>query len=279
VKAEALLLALLLTAGTAGAQNVLDCRLAPGWEQTGATRQYSADNLYDYKDGGAEGYLAFGFVRMTGIDCKAGANTLTIDVSEMTDEDAAYGIFTANMDPAQPIAPIGMGGQIAAQSGSFAKGKYYVEIVEVAADSNANDAPLLKALATGIEARLEGRTAPPEPLKWFPPADLVSERMIPESVLGLRQLKRGFVAKYNRGQAFIVVENSPEEAAAAMKALREHFAGAAAAQIGDEGFAVKVQYLDGLCIFRKGRVVAGYANLPDAEQAAVQAAQLALRIP
>ena len=43
--------------GPARAQDVLDCRFAPGWEPTGADTQYTAENLYDYKDGGAEGYL------------------------------------------------------------------------------------------------------------------------------------------------------------------------------------------------------------------------------
>jgi hypothetical protein len=83
VRAPALFLSLLLIPATAGAQDYLNCRFAPGWEQSGAIRQYVSGNLYDYKDGGAEGYLAYGFVRMTGIDCKSGANTLQIDVSEI----------------------------------------------------------------------------------------------------------------------------------------------------------------------------------------------------
>ena len=130
MKVAALLLAVLLSSGAA-AQSLLDCHFVSGWEQSGAMRQYAPDNLYEYKDGGAEGYLVYGFIRMTGIDCKSGANTIAIDVSEMTDADAAYGIFTANLDPAQPISQIGMGGQVQAQSASFAKGKYYVEIVEI----------------------------------------------------------------------------------------------------------------------------------------------------
>src|ERR1019366_5076999 len=92
------LLTILLTAGLARAQDYLDCHFVPGWEQSGPKRQYTADNLYDYKDGGAEGYLLFGFVRMEGITCKSGGDALDIDVSEMSDADAAYGMFTANLD-------------------------------------------------------------------------------------------------------------------------------------------------------------------------------------
>jgi hypothetical protein len=98
-------------------------------------------------------------------------------------------------------------------------------------------------------------------------------------VLGLRQLKRGYVAKYKQGQAFIVLEASPESAAEVMKKLRERFAGSSPAQVGDEAFQAKARYLDGICIFRKGRYLGGYANLPEPQEAAALAAELAARIP
>ena len=112
MKAAGLLLTVLLAAGMARAQDYLNCNFVPGWEQSEPSRQYAADNLYDYKDGSAEGYLIYGFTRMEGITCKSGGDTLAIDVSEMNDADSAYGIFAANLDPSLPIAKIGMGGQI-----------------------------------------------------------------------------------------------------------------------------------------------------------------------
>jgi hypothetical protein len=279
VKAAGLLLAVLLAAGMARGQNFLDCHIAPGWEASGQVRQFTAENLYDYKDGAADGYLSYGFARMWTIDCKSGADTLTIDVSEMNDADAAYGLFTANRDPKLPIAKIGMGGQIQPQSASFAKGKYYVEIVEVADNPNADHTTVMQAFAAKMQQRLEGRESPPEALQWFPQENLDSIRLVPESVLGLRLLKRGYVAKYKQGQAFVVQEASAESAAEVLKKLREHFGGATPAQVGDEAFQAKTQYLDGICVFRKGRFLAGYANLPDAQQAAALAAKLAVRIP
>ncbi len=127
--------------------------------------------------------------------------------------------------------------------------------------------------------RLQGRETAPEALQWFPKENLDSVRLIPESVLGLKLLKRGYVAKYKQGQAFVVLEATPESAAEVFKKLREHFDGATPAQIGDEAFQAKAPYLDGICVFRKGRFLAGYANLPDAQQAAALAAKLAARIP
>src|SRR5215469_11968315 len=133
------------SAAPASSPPYLDCHFAPGWEQSGPIRDYAPDNLYDYKDGAAEGYLIYRFVRMRGIDCRSGSTTLAIDVSDMTDADSPYGMFSANRDPKEPIANIGMGGQVLPQSLLFAKGRYFVEIVET--DGNSNQAESLKAFA------------------------------------------------------------------------------------------------------------------------------------
>lgn len=276
MKTAGLLVCLLLTSAVGFAQSTLSCDLVPGWQQSGASREYTADNLYEYMDGNAEAYLLYGFARMQGITCKSGANTLVIDLSEMEDSDLAYGMFAANADPDKPTAKIGMAGQVQPRRATFAKGKYYLEI---AANPDVDHTAALQAFTSKLETRIEGRNSPPEALDWFPKESLTSTRLVPESVLGLRQLKRGFVAKYAQGQAFIVTEASPEVAAQILGKLRARFADSAPAQVGDEAIQAKTQYLEGLCIFRKGRYLAGYANLPESREAVAQAQKFAARIP
>jgi hypothetical protein len=268
-----------LATAPASAQAYLDCHFVPGWEQSGAKRQYTADNLFDYRDGAAEGYLIFSFARMQGIDCQSGSTTLAIDVSDMTDADSAYGMFSSNRDPNQPIAKIGMGGQLLAQSLLFAKGKYFVEIVQTDGSPTADQTATLQAFAGKMVQLLEGRDTPPEILQWFPSENQISVRLVPESVLGLRILKHGYVAKYKDGQAFIVLEDTPESAAGVMNKLRARYPGSSPAQIADEAFQAQVPYLNGLCIFRKGRYIAGYTNLSDSAVAASKAGALLERIP
>jgi hypothetical protein len=279
MRVQGLLLSLLLAAGKAGAQDYLNCHFASGWEPSGAKRDYVADNLFEYKDGAAEGYLSFGFVRMKGITCASGGSTLDIDVSEMGDADSAYGMFAANLDTGLPVAKIGMGGQVQKQSASFAKGKYYVELVEVAANPDSDDTATMKAVVATMLEHLEGRETPPEALDWFAKEDLTQVRLVPESVLGLRELKRGYVAKYKQGQGVIVQEESPDAAAAVLKSLRERFAGATPVKVGDESFQATAKYLNGICFFRKGKTIGGYTNLPKAQDSVAQAAKLAARIP
>lgn len=268
----------LLAPVLAGAQDVLDCHFVPGWERAGPARQYSPDNLFDYRDGAAEGYLQFGFARMQGRDCKSGANTLAIDISEMADAEMAYGMFSANRDPNLPIAKIGMGAQVQPQSLVFSRGNFYVELVVTDAPPEANFTGALQSFADKINARLPGSDTPPQILNAFPKENLSEARLIPESVLGLRLLTRGYVARYSQGQAFIVQEATPEAASALVQRLREHFAGANSTNVGDEAIQATAPYLEGICIFRKGRFVAGFANLPDGEQACARASQLAFRI-
>jgi hypothetical protein len=64
-----------------------------------------------------------------------------------------------------------------------------------------------------------------------------------------------------------------------LEKVRGRFDGAIDVKVGDEGFEARTQYLEGICIFRKGRYLAGYANIADPAEAAVLALKLACRIP
>ena len=257
------------------ADSVANCSLVPGWQQAGALRHFTADNLYEYMDGNSESYLAYGFTEMEGVTCKSGENTLVIDISEMVDADAAYGIFSANRDPGHPIEKIGIGGQVMARRGTFAKGNYYVEI---SATPDIDHTPALCDFTAALEKLLEGSTTLPEALAWFPPENLVNARLIPQSVLGIRLLKRGYVAQYDQGKAFLVLETSPLSAAAAMTKLRQRYPAAQAAQVADEALQLQDKYLGGVCFFRKGKYIGGYANMPDGAIATAASAILAAKV-
>jgi len=270
------LLIIILAASAACAAEVAGCHLVTGWDQDGASRTFQADNLFEYVDGDAGGYLIYNFIEMQNLTCKSGGNTIVVDVSEMADSEDAYGLFLARLDPRQPVAPVGMGGQVQSQHASFCKGKYYVEL---SATPDGNHSPVLQAFLTAIEVQISGSSRPPEAVSWFPTEKLISVRLIPESVLGLCALKRGYVAQYEQGKAFIVKEQSPASAAAVFTQLRARFAGTSSAPIAEEALQAKDPYLGSLCLFRKGRYLAGYANLTDASEASALARALASRLP
>ena len=266
----------LMSVGTAAAQ-LPPCTAVPGWTQQGPPRSFGPDNLFDYMDGNAEAYLLYHFVGMKGITCQSGGATLNIDVSEMEDPEFAYGMFTSTRDPRLPTEKMGVSGQITPRKGFFVKDKYYVEI---SANPERDFSATLRAFLSIIEKNIQGRSTLPDALAWFPTENLVPDsiRLVPESVLGLRLLKTGYVAQYQSGKGFLVREASPEAAAQVFAKLKERFAQTAPVRIADEAFTATDKYLNGMCVFRKGTFIGGFANLSSGHNGVAESEKLAASV-
>jgi len=271
-------LALILGAAAFAAEGPMpDCKLVPGWTQDGEARYFTADNLFEYMDGNAEGYVIYNFVDMHGVTCKSGEVTLVFDVSQMDSPESAYGIFMANRDPRRPVEKLGTAGQIQPRRGTFVKDKYYVEL---AANPEGDHSKVIRAFLTEMEKRVPGSSELPPLLTWFPreKLDEASLRLVPQSVLGLSLLRRGYLGQYEYGKGFIVTEDSPEAAAGVLKKAMARFKEVTPVQVGDEGFTYTDKYLGRLCFFRKGRYVAGFANVTEPVDPVEAAKALAARI-
>jgi hypothetical protein len=266
----------LMSAGSAVAQ-MPPCSAVQGWTQHGEARSFDADNLFEYMDGNAEAYLLYHFVGMKGITCTSGDMTLTIDVSEFEDTEYAYGMFTSTRDPRLPTEKMGVTGQVTQRKGIFAKDKYYVEI---SANPEKDHSATLRAFLSIIERNIQGRTTLPDAFGWFPTENLIPDsiRLVPESVLGLRLLKSGYIAQYQAGKGFLVRESSPEDAAQVFTKLKGRFGQTSPARIGDEAFTANDKYLNGMCVFRKGSFIGGFANLPEGRNGVVETEMLAANI-
>ena len=251
------------------------CGVVSGWQQQGKERAYTTDDLLEYMNGNSEGYFIYRFVGMKGITCQSGDSTIVIDISEFEDPEYAYGMFTSVRDLRLPVEKIGASGQVTPRRLVFVKDKYYVEL---GANPEKDFTAELRAYAALMEKSITGQTTLPEMMGWFPKENLASARLVPESVLGLRLLKRGYVGQYGFGKGFIVKEDSPEAATQLMQKLRERFGQANPAAIADEAFKATDKYLNGLCIFRKGNYVAGFADLKDGRDGVTEAAGLAANI-
>jgi hypothetical protein len=196
----------------------------------------------------------------------------------MGDPEAAFGIFSANRDVRQPADNIGMGAQIVPRRAIAAKGQYYLEI---AAEPEGDFREMLRGMMRALAGQVEGRSTPPEALGWFPSAGMQTgfPRLIPQSVLGIRVLRRGYVAQYETGaKAFVVPNASAEEATATLEKLKARLAEPAGLQAGDGGFVGKDKYLGTMAVFRKGRYVAGYSGVPEGTDAAALANGLAAQV-
>ncbi|HUB78174.1 MAG TPA: DUF6599 family protein [Bryobacteraceae bacterium] len=276
MRAGAAALACLLVSCLAASAAAPACNLVAGWTAQGKVRGYTQENLFEYMDGNSEGYLLYGFQSMQGVTCEKDGVTLVIDISDFGDAESAWGMFSATHDPGQPVLKLGMSGQIVPRRALLVKGKYYAEI---AANPEGDYTETLRQWIAAIEKTLDGSSQMPAAIAWFPPEKQQSLRLVPESVLGIALLERGYVAQYDAGKAFVVEEESAASAMALMAKLRARFAGNTAAAAGDDGFQAADQYLGRLCIFRKGRYVAGYGNLAAGADGVALAQALAARIP
>lgn len=251
------------------------CGAVAGWQQQGQNRAYTSEDLFEYMNGNSEGYFIYRFVGMKGITCQSGDSTIVIDISEFEDPEYAYGMFTSTRDPRLPEERIGTSGQVTPRRIIFVKDKYYVEL---GANPEKDFTSELRAYTTLIEKSISGQTALPETLSWFPKENLDTARLVPESVLGLRLLKRGYVGQYDFGKGFIVKEPSPETAAQLMTKLRERFGQTTAVTIADEAFTTTDKYLNGMCVFRKGNYIGGFADLRAGRDGVAESVKLAANI-
>ncbi len=268
-------LIVLLGAAASAAAQAPDCSFVPGWKQHGEARHFVPDNLFDYMNGNAEGYLVFHFVELKGVTCRnAGGDSLVVDVYEMESPDFAFGIFMTNRDPRQPMLPLGMRAQVLSRKALLAKGKYYLEL---SAEPVKDHSEMLKAALTALEKKVEGRTTPPPALDWFPKEKLVADsvRMVPQSVLGIGMLKAGYVGQYEFGKGFLVPEETPDSARQVLAKLKGRLEGLKSIQAGEEGYCGTDRYLDGLCVFRKGSVLGGFAGVKNGQNVEQETARFA----
>jgi hypothetical protein len=216
---------------------------------------------------------------MRGVNCKSGDTTFVLDISYMNDPESAWGLFASNRDPRLPTETIGIAGQIVPQRGVFVKGSRFVEIS--ASPASADHSAAIRAFLKAMDAQLDGATSAPPPVGWFPKEslDAASIRLIPQSLLGFSLLKRGYLALYDYGRAFILRQPDAAAATAIMAKLRQRFTEAQPATIGDESFQANDRYLGHLLIFRKGSTLAGLTNLKDGVDPAKPAQALAAGIP
>jgi hypothetical protein len=186
-------------------------------------------------------------------------------------------MFKGNMDTREPVLKVGGGGQVTPRKAVFTKGVYYVE---VAAEPEGEHVPLLTDIITKFEKTFEGAVTPPKQVEWFPTEGILPgfPRLVPQSVLGLRMLRRGYMAQYGYGRAFVVEEASEAAAEELMAKLKERFQPSGTVALGAGGFTATDRYLKNVCLFRVGNKVAGLTGLAEGADAAKLAAPLAGRI-
>jgi hypothetical protein len=139
------------------------------WRTAEEDAVFDRETLYDYMNGGAEVYLSYDFKQVR-VRRFAGPNDaeIVLDIYDMGSAPEAYGAFSTSVE--DPEVGLGQGSEYGAGLLKFWKGKYFVSVVNMGVDEEA-DAALLE-IGKAIDAAIESTGPEPELLGLFPPEGL-----------------------------------------------------------------------------------------------------------
>ena len=241
----------------------------PGWIAVEGPVDYGPDTLFEYIDGAARMYHAFGFTRLAHVRYEpenGDGSSIVLDIYHMGDELGAYGIYTNTRPP--EIEPLDWGAEGYRQDRVAAawRGAIYVHAEAEGADPAS--AELLERLVAGVAAAAPGEPSLPRMARLLPREGFVrnSDRYVANDLLGHACLPGGMLAEYavEEGEYLLFVSDAGAipDARAAVETLRkyEREDGELLEQpsrLGDGGFRAIDPGLGRGIVVSKGRFVAG----------------------
>ena len=174
----------------------------PGWTRGAEVRFFGPNNLFEYIDGAADGYLNYGFQEVVTAEYNnpQKPSQAVMDIYQMKDPRNAFGIYTSELNPNSEFKRIGVEGYIGGTALNFWSGPYYVKIT-VFQESEDLKQEMAK-LAECCSRKLGDPGTEPAEVGNFPREDQMphSARFLPKDVLGQSYFTEGFEAKYRQGE-------------------------------------------------------------------------------
>jgi hypothetical protein len=177
---------------------------------------FGPDNLWDFINGAADTYLAYGFIDLHVAEYKKGKNVIKLEVYRHSDNIMAFGIYSTERSSSFRFMNLGAQGYIADGAINFFKGDYYVKIRTYSKSEKTLKST--ESLALRVADMLKGDSKMPPVLSQFPETGRKKneETFINESVLGHKFLNKAYKATYEVGSdifsIFILGNNSSEDA-------------------------------------------------------------------
>jgi hypothetical protein len=210
-----LLLTLVPVAGVCSfARNAVKDDVIPGsvrgWEAEGKAVTYDTRTVFEYLDGGAEVYLAYGMKTVSALKyVRTGEPSINLSLFEMEESEGAFGAFTYERLDAG--ADIGQGSEYGAGMLRFWQGCFFVFIQAEQVTPASGDAVLTlgRTLASGLagEGKLPALISalPQEGLRPLTVRYVISplilknlERTLDNNALGLPERTQAVMAHYGK---------------------------------------------------------------------------------
>ena len=204
---------LLTLSGSALAQQFAFPELS-GYKKVSNYPVYGPDKLWDFINGAADTYLAYGFVNLHVIEYKKGKIVIKLEIYRLSDNIMAFGIYSTERSPSFRFMNLGAQGYIADGAINFFKGNYYVKIRTYSKIEKVLQSA--ESLALKVSNMLEGDSKMPAVLSQFPETGkkINEETYINESVLGHKFLNKAYKGAYQIGSdnfSIYIMQNSNSE--------------------------------------------------------------------
>lgn len=127
----------------------------PGLHTSGEPKIYSGDDLFEMINGGADIYLEYGFVKTVSQNYSGlnGNTSLRIEIYQMTDPDAAYGIFASSTMGQQIVEQTGFYVVRGMGYGMMVRGSYFIVASYANLPENLNG-NILKRIAEDFNSKI-----------------------------------------------------------------------------------------------------------------------------
>jgi hypothetical protein len=126
----------------------------PGSIAADSARVFKGEELYHFIDGGADLFFEYGFRRVIAQEY-AGRSAIKLEIYEMTDAGAAYGIYSIRSGENAESLEIGEGGCRTSYYVMFRKGRYYVSVAS--RDTSRDATGTVEAIARAVDQKISDR--------------------------------------------------------------------------------------------------------------------------
>jgi hypothetical protein len=258
------------------------------WTRAAQIQMFNPGDLWEYIDGAAEQFLAYGFQDLATARYSSNV-TRTVVVAEvyrMGNALGAFGIYRQEVSPkARPVA-LGVEGRASSNTIRFWLGEFYVKLTTPPGGGRQRE---LEALGAEMAKGLGAPGNLPEQVRWFPAAGQVpdSVKYIPVDALGQASFANAFEAKYeNPGEpsTAVVVAFESDKAAASALARYETFLARAKGKTavtapGDGGFSATDSFQGFILAVRAGSKLVISLGASDERAASGLVADIIKRLP
>jgi hypothetical protein len=124
------------------------------------------ETLWDFINGAADNYLAYGFIDLHVAEYKRGRNIIKLEIYRHNDHINTFGIYSSERSPSFRFVNLGAQGYIADGAINFFKGNYYVKIRTYSKKEKILQSE--ETLAGKVAGMLEGESSMPAILNDFP---------------------------------------------------------------------------------------------------------------